>query len=83
MILVFEVGLMFCHTLFDSLYMAGAALSMRFLISAERNRLQEILVSLAAVFSVVTQRFSLQERYLTVTTLKRAAMDTKGILEAK
>ena len=55
MILVFEVGLTFCHTLFDSLYMAGAAVPMRVLISPERNRLQEILVSLAAVFSVVTQ----------------------------
>ena len=83
MILVFEVGLTFCHTLFDSIYMAGAALSMRFLTSPERNQLQEVLVSLAAVFSVVTQRSSLQERCLTVTTLKPAAMETKGILQAK
>ena len=83
MILVFEVGLTFCHTLFDSLYMAGAALPMRFLISPLRNRLQEILVSLAAVFSVVTQRSPLQERCLTVTTLKTAVMETEGILEAK
>ena len=56
---------------------------MRFLISPERNRLQEILVSFAAVFSVVTQRSSLQERCLTVTTLKTAVMETEGILEAK
>ena len=70
------------HTFRQSLH-GRCCLPMRFLISPERNRLQKILVSLAAVFSVVTQRSSLQERCLTVTTLKTAVMETEGILEAK